>query len=233
MKLKNIVLTGLILFLGCSSCLLFQPGFKDQWKQNSQETYDVIIVPGIPYEPPTWNRIMKARVQWAVWLYQKGITKNIIFSGSAVHTPYSEAKIMSLYAQAMGVPEENIYLETQAEHGSENLYFGNKQAKDLGFKKIALATDPYQGALMFKHNRKFDIDIPFLPTLFDTIVALDWKEPTIDYNQALIEDFTPLSERKGKVEQYQSSMGKRVKQLIKAERKAQKKADKEAKSNNR
>ena len=34
----------------------------------------------------------------AYYLYKNGYTKNIIFSGSAVHTPYVEAKVMRLLA---------------------------------------------------------------------------------------------------------------------------------------
>lgn len=192
---------------------------------NSKTKYEAIIVPGIPFEPPSWNRIMEARVKWAVWLYQKGYTKKIIFSGSAVYTPYLESEIMALYAQKLGVKKGDIILESEAQHGSENLYFSYKQAKDLGLKKVALATDPYQGALMFKHNRKFDLDIPFLPVLFDTLITLDMPTPEIDYEKAKVEAFTPIDEKYGPLEKYQNSMGKRVKKMIKAEKKAQRKAD--------
>tara|TARA_B100000508_G_scaffold135364_2_gene127094 strand:- start:702 stop:1352 length:651 start_codon:yes stop_codon:yes gene_type:complete len=215
-----------------TSCLLFQPNFKEIWAKNSKQQYDVIIVPGIPFEPPTWNPIMKMRVHWSAYLYKQGIAKNIIYSGGAVHSPYLESKIMSLYAQKLGVPKENIYLESKAEHGSENLFYSTVLADSLGFEKIALATDVYQGSLMFKHNRKFDLNLPFLPAMMDTLITLDMYMPEIDYEQAKVENFVKLNERVGKIEQYQNSMGRRIKKESKARKKAKKRAKKEVKTTN-
>lgn len=224
MRAKRVYLLALVLTLSVSSCLLFQPGFKEQYQVNSQTTYDAIIVPGIPFNPPHWQDIMKARVHWAVWLYKNNKTKNIIFTGSAVYTPYLESKIMSLYAQKLGVPVKHIYEESKAQHGSENLYFSYKLAQKLGFEKVALATDPYQGALMFKHNRKFDLDLPYIPVLFDTLETQGMPTPEIEYELAKVDSFVPIGDKYSRLEQYQYSMGKRVKKMIKAERKAKKKA---------
>ena len=52
--------------------------------------YDVIIVPGIPYEKSETSMVMKMRIQWAKHLYDSGFTHNIIFSGSAVYSPFVE-----------------------------------------------------------------------------------------------------------------------------------------------
>lgn len=233
MHFKNIYLLALTLSIVTSSCLLFQPNFKNIWAVNSQNTYEAIVVPGIPFSPPYWNNIMKMRVHWSVMLYKRGIAKNIIFSGSAVHTPYSESKIMALYASKLGVPEEHIFIESKAEHGSENLYYSIKLADSVGFKSLALATDPYQGSLMFKHNRKFEFDLPYLPVIMDTLLTLPLDTPTIDYNKAFVENFVKLDDRVGGIEKYQNSMGKRVKKSIKAEKKAQKTSKKQSKTVNK
>ena len=68
---------------------------------------DAIIVPGVQYNGLKWNTVMKWRVYWSVYLYKKGLAKNIIYSGSAVYSPYTEATIMSLYAEKMGVPKSH------------------------------------------------------------------------------------------------------------------------------
>ena len=165
---------------------------------------------------------MKMRVHWSVYLFNQGITKNIIFSGAAVHTPYLESEIMALYAFELGVPKENIFIEPKAEHGSENLYYSIKLADSLGFKNIALATDPYQGSLMFKHNRKFDFNLPYLPVIMDTLLTLSLDTPAINYNEAYIENFIKLDDRVSGIEKFQNSMGKRVKKAIREEKKAEK-----------
>jgi len=116
--------------------------------RNDKYTYDVIIVPGVPYYPDSVSMILQARIQWSVYLYKAGITRNIIYSGADVYTPYVEGKIMSMIAQQNGIPESAIYVDTLAEHGVENLYYGYKLAYQSGFKKIALATDPFQESLL-------------------------------------------------------------------------------------
>src|SRR5690606_27328958 len=88
----------------------------------SHETFDVLIVPGVPFENGTWSPVMRMRVLWSSFLYQRGIVRNIIYSGGAVYTPYVEAKIMGLYAQQLGVPPEHIFYDTLAEHSTENIF---------------------------------------------------------------------------------------------------------------
>lgn len=63
-----------------------------------------MIVPGIPLEDGKWSSTMKGRIYRAKYLYDEGITKNILFPRSAVYTPYYEGKIMSLYAIELSVP---------------------------------------------------------------------------------------------------------------------------------
>jgi vancomycin permeability regulator SanA len=82
------------------------------------------------------NVIYKAKVLWAKYLYDSAFTKNIIFSGSAVYTTYYEATTMMLYADSHGLPIENLFAETEALHSTENIYYGQKMAKAMGFKKL-------------------------------------------------------------------------------------------------
>lgn len=107
---------------------------------------------------------MKGRVYWAKYLYDKGITRNILFSGSSVYSPYYEGKIMALYAAALGIPKEHIFTETRAEHSTENAYYGYKRALQLGFTHIALASDPFQSKLLKGFiRRKVDRNMMVIP----------------------------------------------------------------------
>jgi hypothetical protein len=69
--------------------------------------------------------------------------------------------------EAIGIPRENIFTETKAEHSTENITTLIKQ--ELNFKSIALATDPFQTKMLRKFVRKKvskDIDcIPMVLTL--------------------------------------------------------------------
>ena len=76
------------------------------------------------------------RLLWAKYLFDNGLAKNIIVSGSSVYTEYNEAKVMAIYAEAMGIPRVNIYKETKAEHSAENVYYSMNIQKTLGLKKL-------------------------------------------------------------------------------------------------
>jgi uncharacterized SAM-binding protein YcdF (DUF218 family) len=134
-----------------------------------------------------------------------------MFSGAAVYTPYIESRTMKLYAQAIGVPAESIFTEEQAEHSSENVYYSWKLARKMGFKKIALATDPYQSGMLRGLIREYTPGVMSLPIKFDAIDARNKELPRIDPSWAKVQNFTALPEREGFWERFEGTMGKRVK----------------------
>jgi uncharacterized SAM-binding protein YcdF (DUF218 family) len=181
-----------------------------------QIPFDVVIVPGFPYQDTGVNAIYKARVLWAKHLYDSGYTRNVIFSGSAVHTPYIESRTMKSFAIAFGIPETNVFTEEKAEHSSENIYFGWKRALELGFKKIALATDPYQSGMLQGVIDKYTPGVMSLPIQFEKIDASRAKFYPLDMTNAKVNPFIPLNKREGFWERFRGTMGKRIKEDAKA-----------------
>ncbi len=90
MKFKFLFIVLLsMLYAGCS---LFRPTPAKLFKRAlKNQPYDVVIVPGVPFDGNSWSMAMRGRVIWASYLVNKGIAKNVIFSGGAVYTPYIEA----------------------------------------------------------------------------------------------------------------------------------------------
>ncbi|MGE0090075.1 MAG: YdcF family protein [Bacteroidales bacterium] len=174
-------------------------------------TYDAIIVPGVPYNDPNMSKILLSRIYWSHYLYSTGQTKNIIFSGSAVYTPYIEAEIMSQYAQKLGVPAENIYIESQAEHSVENVYYSYKIAKKLGFKRVALATDPLQNRMLKRLSKKLKVEIDYIPFSFDFLDSLTVEEINIVPDKAYVENFVAIQERESFFKRLRGTMGKNIK----------------------
>jgi uncharacterized SAM-binding protein YcdF (DUF218 family) len=203
MFIKNIkiVLQLLMLFIVMaiySSCSFSEKNTRRLLTNASTETYDMIIVPGIPLRDGVWDRTMKARVYWSKYLFDKGIAKNIMFSGSSVYTPYYEGDVMALYAEAIGIPKENIFSEIKAEHSTENLYYGYYKSKKLGFSKIALATDPFQAKQLRSFaKRRFDEKVSVIPIVFDTLKSIEplMTDPKIDYQKAFNKDFKSIVDR--------------------------------------
>lgn len=119
-------------------------------KAFAKAPFDVIIVPGYPYKAARHPELFNIRMHWAKNLFERGLTKNIIFSGAAVQTTFIEGKLMKQFADSLGIPSQNTFEETEARHSNQNLVKGKRLAKKLGFKKIAVATDPYQFSYMTK-----------------------------------------------------------------------------------
>ena len=157
---------------------------------------------------------MRDRIYWSKFLYATGITKNIMYSGGAVYTPYVESRIMGLYAEALGIPKENIYTEEKAEHTTENVYYSYKLAKEKGFKKIALATDPYQTNNLHGYLKKKKYNITLLPIQYDTVSVMNKFEPKIFPISAQVDSatFVSLKKRESFFKRIKGTMGKNTKE---------------------
>jgi hypothetical protein len=175
-----------------------------------KEVYDAIIVPGYPFDGDKWDKIVKLRVVWAYYLYKEGYTKHIIFSGSAVYSPYVESRIMKAYAVALGVPEKVIFTEERAEHSTENVFLSYRLAKENGFKNVALATDPWQSQWMWKFYKKHNCPLSYVPAVMSIVESLNIADPSIDPKPAYIEDFVSLTERETFRERWRGTKGKNI-----------------------
>ncbi len=187
----------------------------------AKKPYDVLIVTGYPHYKDSMTFVVQNRVYWAFHLYQRGFVKNIIFSGSAVYTPYVEGEVMALYAQQLGIPKKHIWVEHQAEHSSENLYYSYRLAEQQGFKTIALATEVAQSSFIKSINdHRFKFKLDFIPIVYDTLAMYAKEVPRIDQASAVKKDFVSLVERENAWKRLRGTRGRKVKQLMKAERKA-------------
>lgn len=179
-------------------------------EEAKRNPYEVVIVPGVPFEDSTWSWIMKGRVYWSKYLYDRGITRNVIYSGSAVYTPYIEADIMALYAEKLGIPRENIFMERFAEHSTENVYYSYKLAKKQGFQRVAVATDQFQAKMLKRFTKKIvSPDVGIIPIVTDTLAAMQpvMIDPKIDFPKAFVIDFISLPERENRWQRLRGTRG--------------------------
>lgn len=190
---------------------------KSYERAKKERPFDVIIVPGVPYEREKTTSVMKMRVFWAKHLYDSGFTKNIIFSGSAVYSQFVEGIAMKVIADSLGIPRNHTFSETKAEHSTENIYYSWKMAKRMGFQKIALATDPFQSRLLKSFTRKYCPGVRAIPIVFG-MLDIDTKIlPVINVTSAYVPDFVSITERERFWQRFRGTMGKRVKDEVKAE----------------
>jgi uncharacterized SAM-binding protein YcdF (DUF218 family) len=205
------VLSAVIILL--NSCSFSAKTTERYYKKALTQSYDMIAVPSVPFKEAGWDSTMKARVYWAKHLYDKGIAKNIMFSGSSVGSPYFEGEIMGLYAIAIGIPKENVYCETKAEHSTENLYYVYLKSKKLGFTHIALATDPFQAKQLRRFARvRIGENTGIIPIVFDTLRKIQptMIDPKIDYAQAFDSNYVSLKSRESFWKRLRGTMGKNI-----------------------
>ncbi len=162
--------------------------------------------------------VMKGRIYWAKYLFDEGIAKNIMFSGAAVHSPWVESKIMALYAEAIGIPASKIFIEDKAEHSTENVFFSYTKALEMGFRKIAVASDPFQTKLLRKFiHTKVSKEIYLLPIVYGILRQNEknYIDPNIDAQQAFIPEFKALRHRENFRERMQGTRGNNIEELSK------------------
>ena len=206
---------GLPAVVLCFAACSFTSRATQRMLHHSQQSgpYDMVVVPGVPFEKGSWSQVMKIRILWSKYLYDKGIAKNVMYSGSSVASPFTEATIMAMYAEALGIPRANIYTETKAEHSTENIYYSYKLARKLGFRRVALASDPFQTKMLKKFTRrKVSPEVGLIPMVFDTVRVLEGqtREPHIDPMPAFVKEFIPLSERETFWQRLQGTRGRRL-----------------------
>jgi len=211
----HVVLAFALLLTHCSFSHYARKSYE---RAEKRKPYDAVIVPGVPYEKENTTSVMKMRILWAKYLYDSGMTKNIIFSGSAVYSPYVEGIAMKIIADSLGIPPAHTFSETTAEHSTENVYYSWKLAKEMGFQKIAIASDPFQSRLLKSFAKKYCPGVVTIPVVFERLNTDDKPLPVIDLTTAYRENFVSILKRESWWQRFRGTMGRKVKDEVKAEK---------------
>jgi len=117
---------------------------------------------------------------------------------------------MALHAEKLGVPFERMLIEDKAMHSSENIYYSYVIAKNLGYKNIALATDPFQLNNMRYFIKKYKLPVKLLPIDFKIIGSMYLDNPEIDKDLAKVDDFTHITKKEKGLKRIKGTMGYNV-----------------------
>jgi hypothetical protein len=117
------------------SCSFSSKTTKRLLEESAEKKYDIVIVPGIPFDSVQWDRVMKGRVYWSKYLYDRGITKNVMYSGSAVYTPYYEAEIMAMYAERSAFPKSTFLLKPKQSTAQKIFIMATRKQRSWGLQK--------------------------------------------------------------------------------------------------
>jgi hypothetical protein len=208
--LRLLVIAGTAVIIA-GSCTFQGFAIRQSKKALKNGPYDVVIVAGVPYLDTVVNPSQIQRISWAKHLYDIGIAKNIIFSGAAVYTPFYEGIIMKTYADSMGVPSMHTFSETCAEHSVENIWYSLKMARLLGFKKVALAGDPFQTKLLMRFIRIRCPQVAVIPFTYKELRRINQQVPKINPEAARKKvGFVALPARQTKAQRYKGTRGRNI-----------------------
>lgn len=200
-KRRSLILS-LVLLLFFTNSFLFDEAMR-QWEipatkdSELSTTYDAgIVLGGIIAFDQVKDRLQfnrrNDRLIQAVILYKKGIIRKIFFSGgsgSIEHPEIKEGPLVKIFLLDIGIPEQDIIIESQSNNTRENAVFSKSlieknfitgkfllitssfhMRRSIGsFKKAGINVTPYSTD-RYSGPRKFVLDHVFIPraeTLFN------------------------------------------------------------------
>lgn len=201
-KRKSLILSVILFFFFSNSFLLNE--VMRAWeipamKYDDLDTYDAgVVLGGILFYDEDYDRLQFSRsvdrLLQAVELYERGKIKKIFFvggSGSITYKDHKEAPLVKKYLLLLGIPEQDILIESESKNTHENAKFSKaileKEQlhgkfllitsgfhmrrsiacfKKEGVEVVAYSTDRYSG------KRKFPLDGLFIP---DTETISSWN----------------------------------------------------------
>lgn len=124
---------------------------------------DTIIILGYPSKREGQpSAILRSRLDKGIELYNNGVAKNIILTGSAVRNRNIEAEVMADYCIKAGVPADKLMLEKKAQNTYENALFARKIMKAHRYRTGTIVTSDFhihRAKFIFKH---FAQDLQFI-----------------------------------------------------------------------
>ena len=81
---KTLIISTFLLLTSTFGCMSLDPSTVII-KSFRHGPFDAIFVPGCPYTKPEYEGLLLARVYWAKYIWEQGMTKRILFSGSSVN----------------------------------------------------------------------------------------------------------------------------------------------------
>ena len=105
----------------------------------SKKEYIIVFGAGLKtFNTP--SDILADRIKTAVYLYNNGIGKKILFSGDSKATNHDEVRVMAIYAQKLGVNKEDIIVDDRGYDTYSTCY---RAKNNLKINEAILVTQNY------------------------------------------------------------------------------------------
>ncbi len=106
----------------------------------TKENIDCILVLGAKVENGKPRPMLKDRLDVGIKLYNNKVSPKLLMSGDHGQKQYDEVNVMKSYAESLGVPSEDVFMD----HAGFSTYESVYRAKEIfKAKKIVIVTQKY------------------------------------------------------------------------------------------
>lgn len=134
-------------------------------RQSSSQPADAAVVLGAAVYREWPSPVFRERINQAIRLYETGQVEALIFTGGiGRNDDLSEGEAARLYALEMGVPDEDIYIETISHNTYGNLENAKIIMAEQGFETVLVVSDPLHMRRAMTYAADLGLDASPSPT---------------------------------------------------------------------
>jgi len=155
-----------------------------QAKVDEARSADVILVLGAAEYRGRPSPVLRARLDHALELYQRGLAPHILTTGGAGGDPvYTEGGVGQLYLVTRGVPSEAIIVEREGESTVYSIAAAAEIMRRMGLKSCIVVSDGYH---IFRVKKMLESrGITAYGSPWSTHSADHWRERWLYVRQAI------------------------------------------------
>ena len=122
--------------------------------KDQAHTADAIVVMGAAQYNGHPSKVLKARLDHALSLYNRGYSKSIITTGSYGRDPnFSEAQVATTYLTEHGVNPDHITTEQASLTTRDSIRASSEIAKSMAWRSVIVVSDGFH---LFRAKRMFE-----------------------------------------------------------------------------
>lgn len=147
-------------------------------KVDEKQPADAVIVLGAGTANGEVTPVFRERINYGIWLYQKGYVKALIFTGGIGEgNERSDAYIAKQYAIEQGISADVILLEEESTITQENIKNAKKIMDENSFQTAIIVSDPLHMKRAMLMADDYEMEAYSSPTPTSRYVTLKSKLP--------------------------------------------------------
>lgn len=167
-----VILSLGLLFVGVLCLWIYEQGSRDEATQT-----DAIIVLGAAQWDGQPSPVLKARLDHAISLYNKGLAPSVILTGGVGEgEQLSEAEVSKNYVVKHSIPDSSILMEQGGHTSLQSIKAAKQMMDERGMVSAILVSDPFHMLRILRMAKDCGIQAYGSPTRTSPISKNRWAE---------------------------------------------------------